>query len=77
MDKLIRVKLVSGFVTVDDVLNQDDYREKYPSGLSTSPYVFICSDPIELDVKIPTKGNHKLWKLPKSLHETGRSQLNL
>ena len=66
-----------GFVTVEDVLPQDDYREKYPEGMSSSPYVFICSDVVELDVKIPTRGDHKLWKLPKSLHESARSQLNL
>ena len=31
-----------GFVTVDEVLPQEEYREKYPNGLSTSPYVFVC-----------------------------------
>lgn len=66
-----------GFVNVDDCLNQEDYREKYPDGKSQASYVFICSDPIELDIKLQMSGNHKLWKLPKDIQMAARAQLGL
>ena len=66
-----------GFCTVTDVLAQDDYREKYPDGPSQAPYVFICEDVLELDFKLQISGQHKLWKLPRDLHQSARLQLNL
>jgi len=66
-----------GFVTVDDCLNQEDYRAQYPDGKSQASYVFICSDPIELDIKLQMSGNHKLWKLPKDIQKAARAQLGL
>ena len=66
-----------GFCTVTDVLAQDDYREKYPDGPSQAPYVFICEDVHELDFKLQISGQHKLWKLPRDLHQSARLQLNL
>jgi len=66
-----------GFCTVTDVLAQDDYREKYPDGPSQAPYVFICEDVHELDFKLQISGQHKLWKLPRELHQSARLQLNL
>lgn len=51
-----------GCVEVVDVLPQDQYRVEYPNGESGSPYVFVCRNPLELFVKFPMKGQHKLCK---------------
>eukprot|EP00088_Acartia_fossae_P009261 TRINITY_DN1447_c0_g1_i1.p1 TRINITY_DN1447_c0_g1~~TRINITY_DN1447_c0_g1_i1.p1 ORF type:complete len:502 (-),score=131.64 TRINITY_DN1447_c0_g1_i1:155-1660(-) len=57
-----------GCVDVIDVLSQEEYREKYPDGESNSPYVFICENPLELLIKFPMQGKHKLFQLdPKIL----------
>lgn len=66
-----------GCVTVSDILSQDDYREKYPNGESNSPYVFICEHPLELDVKFPIKGKHKIWDLPSDVHKSAKTSLRL
>lgn len=54
--------LLLGFVTVVDVLSQDEYHEKYPENDLHSPYVFICVDPHEIALKIPMKGKPKICK---------------
>ncbi len=41
-------------------LLQEDYRELYPRGESTSNYVFVCANPKELVVKFPMSGQHKI-----------------
>uniref|UniRef100_A0A671QT43 Thyroid hormone receptor interactor 4 n=1 Tax=Sinocyclocheilus anshuiensis TaxID=1608454 RepID=A0A671QT43_9TELE len=53
-----------GCVNVTDCLSQEQFREQYPqiSEESTSPFVFICSNPQELVVKFPMKGKHKICK---------------
>lgn len=44
-----------GFVDVVDVLPQEEYRARYPTGESNSPFVFICTNPHELIVRYPMK----------------------
>ena len=61
-----------GSVDVSDVLAQEEYREQYPEGESSSPYVFICSNPQELMIKFPMSGKHKLFKLDPKLHSAAK-----
>lgn len=49
-----------GCVRVDDCLAQEEYRELYPDGESESPYVFVCSNPQQLPVVFPIRGQHKI-----------------
>lgn len=49
-----------GCVSMDECLGQEEYREKYPDGESDSPFVFICKNPIELPIRFPVKGMHKI-----------------
>ena len=64
-----------GCVYVKDVLSQQEYSSAYPKGLSESPYVFVCESPMELTVKIPVQGKHKIWKLDSSLHRSVKNAL--
>ncbi|KAK3743126.1 hypothetical protein RRG08_063984 [Elysia crispata] len=64
-----------GCVIVDDCLRQDEYREKYPEGESASPYVFICSNPQQLLVKFPMKGQHKIYRLEPQIHKAAKKGL--
>ncbi|EDQ91729.1 uncharacterized protein MONBRDRAFT_35853 [Monosiga brevicollis MX1] len=61
-----------GFVDVEDILPQDEYRQKFPDGDSHMPYVFVCKNPHELIVRYPVKGQHKIWKLDKTMHDSAR-----
>ena len=51
-----------GCVDIEDVLPQEEYREIYPAGESSTPYVFVCMNPQELLVKFPMQGQHKICK---------------
>lgn len=51
-----------GCVKVTDCLPQEEYRKIFPNGESESPFVFICSDPQELPIRFPVKGEHKICK---------------
>lgn len=51
-----------GCVFVEDCLDQETYRKRYPNGESSSPYVFICSNPIILPIFYPIVGKHKICK---------------
>lgn len=66
-----------GCVNVSDCLSQEQFREQYPqiSEESTSPFVFICSNPQELVVKFPMKGKHKIWKLESQSHQSAKKCL--
>ncbi|XP_052002347.1 activating signal cointegrator 1 isoform X1 [Xyrauchen texanus] len=66
-----------GCVNVTDCLSQEQFREQYPqiSEESTSPFVFICSIPLELVVKFPMKGKHKIWKLENQSHQSAKKCL--
>ncbi|XP_067931786.1 activating signal cointegrator 1-like [Watersipora subatra] len=64
-----------GYVNLADVLSQQDYRQQYPDGESTSPYVFICEYPQELPLKFSLKGKHKIYKLNPEIHKSARMGL--
>ncbi|GFS03243.1 thyroid hormone receptor interactor 4 [Elysia marginata] len=64
-----------GCVIVEDCLEQDAYREKYPDGESASPYVFICSNPQQLLLKFPMKGQHKIYRLEPHVHKAAKKGL--
>lgn len=61
--------LLLGFVTVVDVLSQDEYQIKYPEYDLYSPYVFICADPYEVSLKIRIQEKPKIYKLDKKIHQ--------
>ena len=65
---LTPVSCLLGSVDVVDVLPQEEYRQKYPDGESTSPYVFICENPQELMIKFPMQGQHKIFQLDSKIH---------
>jgi hypothetical protein len=48
------------------------FRELYPDGESSSPYVFVCKNPQELLVKFPMSGQHKLFKLDPKIHKAAQ-----
>uniref|UniRef100_A0A0X3P852 Activating signal cointegrator 1 n=1 Tax=Schistocephalus solidus TaxID=70667 RepID=A0A0X3P852_SCHSO len=64
-----------GRVNVDDVLPQSEYRSRFPNGPSTSPFVFVCSDPRELLMKLPMQGAHKIYKLDPLIHTSAKANL--
>ena len=64
-----------GYVDVEEVISQEDYREKYTEGMSESPYVFVCKNPQELKLKMPVKGQHKIWKLDPNMHRAARKAM--
>lgn len=68
-----------GCVNMTDCLSQEQFREQYPqiSEESTSPFVFICTNPQELLVKFPMKGKHKIWKLESQIHQSAKKGLML
>ncbi|KAM7541436.1 hypothetical protein Aperf_G00000019655 [Anoplocephala perfoliata] len=69
------VGVLVGCVNVDDVLPQKEYRLKFPNGESESPYVFICSDPRELVIKLPMSGQHKIYRLDARIHAAAKVNL--
>eukprot|EP00911_Craspedida_sp_UC1_P000218 UC1_evm1s165 len=62
-----------GYVDVEDCLAQEDYRAKFPDGLSASPYVLICTNPHELVVRQPMKGKHKIYALDGTVHAMAKA----
>ena len=64
-----------GCVLVQDVLPQEEYRKSYPEGESDSPFVFVCSDPQELPIRFPIKGQHKIYKLDSTIHKAAVKSL--
>ncbi|XP_042898436.1 activating signal cointegrator 1 isoform X1 [Parasteatoda tepidariorum] len=64
-----------GCVDVVDCLPQEEYKNQFPEGESASPYVFICENPQELKLKIPMKGQHKLFKLDSNVLQAGKKLL--
>ena len=59
------VSCLLGCVDVEDVMAQEEYREKFPNGESHAPFVFICTNPQELMIKFPMAGKHKICKIMK------------
>jgi len=66
-----------GCVDVTDVLPQEEYAQARPCGESGSPYVFVCRNPRELVLKVPIKGQHKLWKLDPDIHKAAKRALKI
>ncbi|VUZ39588.1 unnamed protein product [Hymenolepis diminuta] len=64
-----------GCVNVDEVLPQKEYRLKFPDGESESPYVFVCSDPRELLIKLPMSGQHKIYRMDPHIHAAAKENL--
>ena len=62
-----------GCVDIVDCLSQEEYSEQFSGGEeSSSAFVFIPENPRELVVKFPVKGQHKIWKLDKHIHQAAR-----
>ncbi|XP_028416961.1 activating signal cointegrator 1-like [Dendronephthya gigantea] len=62
-----------GCIDVVECLTQQEYNEQFPDGEeSSSAFVFIPENPRELVVKFPVKGQHKIWKLDKHIHQAAR-----
>jgi len=66
--KNLPVSCLLGCVDVDDVLAQEEYRERFPRGESAAPFVFICTNPQELMIKFPMSGKHKIYKMDPNIH---------
>ncbi|XP_075386980.1 activating signal cointegrator 1 isoform X2 [Tenrec ecaudatus] len=66
-----------GCVDLTDCLSQKQFKEQYPdiSQESDSPFVFICTNPQEMIVKFPIKGNPKIWKLDSKIHQGAKKGL--
>jgi len=64
-----------GYVDIEEVISQEEYSEKYADGMSESPYVFVCKNPQELKLKMPVKGQHKIWKLDPNMHKAARKAM--
>ncbi|KAM7405831.1 hypothetical protein PAMP_000251 [Pampus punctatissimus] len=66
-----------GCVNMTDCLSQEQFRQQFPATCeeSTSPFVFICTNPQELLVKFPMKGKHKIWKLESHYHKGAKKGL--
>ena len=61
-----------GCVDMTECLGQEEYRALHPQGESSSPYVFICTNPQELLIKFPMSGKHKMFKLDSQLHSAAK-----
>ncbi|XP_059610397.1 activating signal cointegrator 1 [Phlebotomus argentipes] len=57
-----------GHVTMQNCVSQEDYMVEFPGGESESPFVFICSNAVELPVFFPMSGKHKIYKLESKIH---------
>ncbi|KAL7032146.1 hypothetical protein ACKWTF_007234 [Chironomus riparius] len=64
-----------GCVNVTECLPQEEYRKAYPDGESESPFVFICENPQELQIRFPIKGMHKIYKLDQNIHSAALKTL--
>jgi len=63
-----------GCVDVTDCLSNDEYKENCSDNSeSESPFVFVCENPQELMIKIPVKGQHKIWKLDSQNHKEAKA----
>lgn len=59
-----------GCVDVVECWSHEEYKENCQDETeSESPYVFICDNPKQLLLKVPVKGQHKIWKLDSQVHK--------
>ena len=65
-----------GCVDVVDCVSQEEHQkmdgDRSESG---SEFVFICENPMELLVKVPVKGKHKIWKLDPKVHKLVKNSI--
>ena len=65
-----------GCVDIVDCVTQDEYQkmdgDRSESG---SEFVFICENPMELLIKVPVKGKHKIWKLDARTHKLVKNSI--
>jgi len=61
-----------GCVDVEDILPQEEYRQLFNDGESSSPYVFIFKSPQELLSKFPMQGQHKIFKMDTNIHNAAK-----
>lgn len=65
-----------GCVDVADCVTQEEYQkmdgDRSESG---SEFVFICENPMELLIKVPVKGKHKIWKLDAQVHKLVKNSI--
>jgi hypothetical protein len=67
-----------GCVNVDDVLSQQDYQLRFAEEEreeNGSDFIFVCSQARQLRMPIPLSGQHKIWKLDKTLLDTAEMTL--
>ncbi|XP_069723301.1 activating signal cointegrator 1 isoform X3 [Phaenicophaeus curvirostris] len=65
-----------GCVDMTDCLSQEQFNEQYPdlSQESSSPFVFICTNPQEMVVKFPIKGKPKISWFSGSSYPAAQEQ---
>lgn len=65
-----------GCVDVVDCVTQDEYQkmdgDRSESG---SEFVFVCENAMELLIKVPVKGKHKIWKLEQQMHKLAKNSI--
>lgn len=64
-----------GCVDLVDCLPQEEYKSQYPSGEIASPYVFLCENPQELNLKFPMQGKKNIYKLESNIHQAAKKTL--
>ena len=70
------VGMLLGRVWVEDCLDQESYRKKFPNALSISPFVLICKEPEKLEFPIPLSSDHKIFSLDSAVLEAASVQLS-
>ncbi|XP_025414221.1 activating signal cointegrator 1 isoform X2 [Sipha flava] len=64
-----------GCVNIVDCLSHEEYIEQFPQGENDSPFIFICENPIMMSNHFPIKGQHKIFKLDKKIHNAAQKCL--
>ena len=66
-----------GCVNVIDCLSNEEYFKQYSDAKdeSSSQYLFVCEDPLELALKLPMRGQHKIYKLEPHIHTAAKKTL--
>eukprot|EP00112_Aurelia_sp_Birch-Aquarium-sp1_P004748 Seg154.6 transcript_id=Seg154.6/GoldUCD/mRNA.D3Y31 product="Activating signal cointegrator 1" protein_id=Seg154.6/GoldUCD/D3Y31 len=65
-----------GCVDVVDCVNQEEYQKMDGDTTeSGSEFVFVCENPLELLIKVPVKGKHKIWKLETQIHRLAKASI--
>lgn len=62
-----------GYVDLKNVLPQEEYASIYQPCESPSPFVFICENHQELQLKFPMPGKPNIFKLDTSIHRAAKN----